>query len=188
MANIRGVLFFALSASGCAFQAAQAEDCKPLQIVASIDMAPSDDALVAPVTLNGKPKYMIVDSGGAFSEITPDTAAELGITPVHRGFSEVDVTGGSADMLATVPDFTLGQLVSHKTVFVVTNNNFGDKIAGLIGPNILKQYDVELDFGAHKINLLSQDHCEGRVIYWPAPVVAVVPIRVAKLGHISLPV
>jgi hypothetical protein len=61
-----------------------------------------------------------------------------------------------------------------------------DEYVGVIGPNILREYDVDIDFGAPKLNLMSPDHCEGKVIYWQASAVAVVPIEVLKTGHIVL--
>jgi len=67
---------------------------------------------------------------------------------------------------------------------------FGDDktVAGILGPNILHAYDLDLDFGNNKLNLMSQDHCEGKVIYWSASAVAMVPMRVAKSWHIVVPV
>jgi len=51
---------------------------------------------------------------------------------------------------------------------------------GLIGGDILSHYDVELNFVARKLNLFSPDHCEGKVIYWPATAGAIVPFSMRR--------
>jgi predicted aspartyl protease len=61
-------------------------------------------------------------------------------------------------------------------------------VAGLIGSNILRAYDVEFDFGNRRVNLLSQNHCEGKVIYWPSTRIAVIPIQITETGHVLVPV
>jgi hypothetical protein len=60
--------------------------------------------------------------------------------------------------------------------------------AGYLGADLLRHYDLEFDFADHKFNLFAQDHCPGKVIYWPAAAVAAVPIHVILTGQIILPV
>ena len=35
-----------------------------------------------------------------------------------------------------------------------------------------------MDFAAGKLNLMLGDHCEGKVVYWPAKALATVPITI----------
>ena len=44
-----------------------------------------------------------------------------------------------------------------------------------------------MNFAARKLNVLSSDHCEGKVVYWQAQALAVVPIKIRNL-HITVPV
>ena len=44
-----------------------------------------------------------------------------------------------------------------------------------------------MDFAASKLNVISSDHCDGKVIYWPAQAAAAVPITVDNY-HITVPV
>lgn len=37
------------------------------------------------------------------------------------------------------------------------------------------KYDTELDFTGGKMNYFATDHCEGKVIYWPAQALAIFP-------------
>src|SRR5438105_11627601 len=174
---------------------AWAEECGPLKIVASVDlkMAGEDRAAFAPVTLQGQTKYMLLDTGGTISEITPATVAALGLeshkTPNLRFY---DVKGNYVDHATVVPDFAIGDLAGHNVDFVVGPDGLfpeNENIAGILGPGILRFYDVALDFENRKFMLLSQDHCEGKVIYWKADAVAAVPMEVVRAsGHIVVPV
>jgi hypothetical protein len=50
------------------------------------------------------------------------------------------------------------------------------------------EYDIELDFAGGKMNYFSRDHCPGKVVYWPAAAIAVVPIRFGDMQHLVLDV
>ncbi len=174
---------------------AAAEECGPLKIVASVDLAvaPDERAVFVPVSLQNEKKYMLLDTGGMVSELTPATVASLGLesrrTPTVRFY---DVKGNYVDHATIVPNFAIGNLTGHNVDFVVGPDGlFANKkdIAGILGPGVLRFYDVAIDFGARTLTLLSQDHCDGKVIYWPTRAVAVVPMQVVKSsGHIVVPV
>jgi predicted aspartyl protease len=175
--------------------AASAEDnCHPLTIIASVDLVPTTDNTwqFVPVTINGSPRLMLLDTGGYVSEITPQAAAEFNLAKRKLGFEQTNVAGESSDEAAMVSSFGLGRLVAKSMEFVVTPEKslFGDDkdLVGIIGPNILRNYDIDIDFGAHKLNLISPDHCEGKVVYWHADAVDVVPMNVLPSGHIVVPV
>jgi len=90
----------------------------------------------------------------------------------------------------TVESFGLGQLTGHKIALHVSPLAQLDEVggaAGLLSTNLFLLYDIDLDFGAGRLNYFSQDHCEGRVAYWPERPVAVVPF-ILEGWHISLPV
>ena len=134
----------------------RAEECGPLKIVASVDlrMAGEDRAGFVPVTLQGQTKYMLLDTGGTISEITPATVAALGLeshkTPNLRFY---DVKGNYVDHATVVPDFAIGDLAGHDVDFVVGPDDLfpkNENIAGILGPGILRFYDVALDFANRK--------------------------------------
>ncbi|MGH6870314.1 MAG: aspartyl protease family protein [Rhizomicrobium sp.] len=173
---------------------ALADDCKPLTLITTIDLKTDKehDAVFAPVTLDGKNELLQVDTGGAFSELTRETADDLKLDrePVNVGV--IDVNGQISYEAGRVKSAMLGNLhVSDMDFIIAHYNPFGDgntEIAGILGPDILMNYDTEFDFGTDKMTLLSPDHCPGKVIYWPADAVAMVPIKVAAHGHITFPV
>jgi predicted aspartyl protease len=190
-----GAIFFAASLAASFGTEAFAEDaCHPLTLITSVDLArrDGDNRMYVPVSLEGKQKLMLLDTGGGMSEISTQAADEFGLPQRMIPVMEVNLAGETSDHSVIVSDFTIGQLSSKSIELVVSpfKDLFGGdtRYAGLISPNILKHYDVDIDFGAPKLSLLSPDHCEGKVIYWPAAAVAVVPMRVLKLGHIIVPV
>jgi len=63
-----------------------------------------------------------------------------------------------------------------------------DGFDGTLAPDMLKHYDVDLDFAHGKMNLFSQDHCPGKVLYWTKGDYVVLPMQVAPSSHIRLPV
>jgi hypothetical protein len=174
---------------------ALAETCSPLKIIASVQFMamPDEREVFVPVSLQGQRKYMLLDTGGTLDEITSQTAAALGLksyrTPTLRFY---DLKGSYVDHATIVPDFSIGNLVGHNVNFVIGPDYlFAGRpdIAGILGPGILRFYDVAVDFGAHSFALISPDHCAGKVVYWPAKTVSVVPIEVIKAsGHIVVPV
>ena len=171
---------------------ALADDCPPLTIVSSIDLTPAGDkdAELVPMQLQDKSYLMLLDTGAVVTEISSQVADELGLVRRQGGLKLYSVSGDYSDEVVQT-SFKLGRVFAKKKDFMIMQNTLthdDERIGGLLGPDILKYYDTEIDFGADKLNLLSPDHCEGKVIYWPATAVAVVPMRVLASGHIIVPV
>jgi len=162
-------------------------------MITSADMRiGADGRIYVPAKINDVSKSMLVDTGGFFTEITEATSRELKLTARHTGLQLVGVAGDTT-RLAVRAGFTLGKLHADSMDFMVMPDvhKFASDVpdsAGLLAPNLLRVYDLDLDFGGRKLNLISQKHCEGKVVYWPASAVAVVPIRVNPDGHIFVPV
>ena len=170
----------------------RAEECnKPLSLVTSFDLVPvkDDRAVLIPVSLNGVSKLFLVDTGGALTEITPQTADALQLPRQRTSMQLFNVSGEMSNQFARV-DVQLGRLAQKDMALMIAPGTepLGDdaNVAGILAPDVLQHYDLDIDFGAHKLNLLSQDHCDGKVIYWQADAVAVVPMRKMDSGHIQL--
>jgi predicted aspartyl protease len=186
-------IVLAAAASFAARECALADTCPPLLVLASVPVVYdiSGHAFV-PVTLQSAHKLMLVDTGGAFSEITQATADALALPRRHAPIRQYGISGQYSDETAEADDFAIGNLVAHHIDFMIEPDgpkSADAQNAGIIGPNILRNYDVEFDFGANRFKLMSQDHCPGKVVYWPAATVAQVPIDIAgDTGHIVVPV
>jgi len=174
-------------------QAAHAAECPPLTLLTSIDMERSqaNDLEYVPVTVADKAKMMILDTGGVASMITPRTADELNLSR-HRGGLRLYSVSNEYSSDYVKASLTLGRLSAPHIDLVVlptgTLQGIDPRVGGILAPDILLNYDVDIDFGADKLNLISPKHCAGKVIYWPAITIAVVPMNVVESGHIIVPV
>jgi predicted aspartyl protease len=192
MRNI-GLAAALLLAAGISAPAFADDSCPPLTILTSVDMTIGHSGRVfVPTQINGTPQYMLVDTGGFFSELTQPVVAELQLKPRHTGLSMTGVSG-STTQTAVAASFALGNLRADSMDFMVSPDEMKfDKdlpgAGGILAPNLLTSYDADFDFANRKFNLLSQKHCDGKVVYWPAGTVAVVPIQMADRFHVQLPV
>ena len=55
---------------------------------------------------------------------------------------------------------------------------------GILGSDFLSLFDVSIDPVTNKLDLLNPDHCPDKVVYWPASVIAKVPVERTKDGHL----
>jgi len=168
---------------------AVADECKLMRL-ASLDFIDQGSILVS-VSLEGKNVPMVVDTGSPASAIDPVVAKELAI-PERRMMEGAfyNLSGESFTYLAMPHDFGLGDMHSNQEALLVWPSPMsGDgHVGGLIAADLLRHYDADMDFGSHKFNLFSQDHCSGKVVYWTSENVAVVPVHVNNNGHIIVPV
>jgi len=177
----------------CAFATPALADCNPLTLITSVDLTMDADktAALVPVTLQGQPKFLLLDTGGAMTVLTPQAADELKLDRIRGNFKIFNVSGEMSDTFVHTSR-VLGRLTAKDIVFVIQPGSepLGDdsRIAGVLAPDILQHYDVDIDYGAGKLNLLSPDHCEGKVIYWKTDTVAVVPMHLMDSGHIQIQV
>jgi predicted aspartyl protease len=168
-----------------------AQDCALKQLT-SVDLKydPSGGPLI-PVTINGQPEAMLIDTGGYESTVTEQTVDSFHLSEVGlpRPFWLELADGKFMSRAAWLSELTIGPMRAKDWRFAVIpraeagSNNW----AGTISPDILANYDVEFDFGAGKFSLLSQDHCPGQVVYWTKGAYASIPIEVsARDYHIRL--
>lgn len=163
-----------------ASRANAADDCPPLKLVNSVDLqtGPARLRYLVPVTINGAPKLFLLDTGGDITQVTAATTSQLNLPLRDSTIKMLGGNGGASTKAAVIDSFQLGRMKAENlTIFVSPFGNLGPNIAGLLAADLMNRYDVELDFAAGKMNYFSQDHCDGKVIYWPAQAVAVVPIK-----------
>jgi predicted aspartyl protease len=190
-----GLSLAALTSAVLAASHAVAADCGALRRVARFDIVPDPVGRpLVPVTIEGRSKHLLVDTGGFNSMLERATVRELGLRPIPVNSAVTTVTGGSSTEVVRVNDFRLGPVpVRDHYFWVDPDGNEGRTIgpyemAGLIGAEILRRYDADFDFAAGTLNLILQDHCPGAVVHWPAPNLAVVPFQLSDSFHISFSV
>ena len=91
-----------------------------------------------------------------------------------------------------IPAFTVGGATGNNLSFAVADENEIAKSApydGIMTGSFFKQYDVELDFTAMKLNYLTPITCTDphKVVFWPHKEVAVIPMTMAD-GEIEVQV
>ncbi|HUO98680.1 MAG TPA: retroviral-like aspartic protease family protein [Rhizomicrobium sp.] len=185
-------ILFIVAAAALATAPAALADCSPLKLVTSVDLESADDGRVdyVPVQLGGQPAKLVLDTGAANTMIWPDAAARLGLKS-HTGHSIVyDVNGGESDQ-EIITTLSIGRMTGHDIHLAVAPHRLGSYdpgASGLLGPDILQNYDISIDFGTGKLDILSSDHCEGKVVYWPERPIAIIPFDMPDGWHIVLPV
>lgn len=159
--------------------AAHAEDCQPLKLVASVQLVPDESgrAYYIPVEIAGVPKLMLLDTAAAITVISEAAAKELKLDTYQAEGRLYNVTGTYTDR-HTIAPLKIGALKGKIDFMVDPHLNGGDpNVIGLLGGDILSHYDVSVDFGTNKMDLLDPDHCEGKVVYWKREALAVIPFK-----------
>ena len=150
--------------------AARAEDCA-LKQVASLAMSGAyPGRVVVDVSIAGKPRHFLVDTGGVFTSIYQDVADGMGLSThaIDQSVEIYDVEGARSKRYTKVPDLTIGTMSSDDIPVLVEPRPPGSnrQIDGVLALDILSKFDLDFDFANHKLNLISQDHCAGKTVYW----------------------
>ncbi len=173
------------------------ENCalKPL-VTLPMTEAPSG-LFTIPMTLNGRETHLVLDTGGGIRALKPFVVEELGLRRIQGDVRMLDVKGNSSLDQVRVPSVTFaGVALPEGMVFSVMAGpsraemrseaegkdsdlpkvNAGNSVEGLFTPDIFfGKADLELDFANKQMILMSNDHCKGKVVHWPAQALAVVP-------------
>jgi len=134
---------------------------------------------LVPTSIDGKDEAMLVDTGGAYSMVTGETAKalDLRIALIDPGMYYMGWNGQTLSQTATAQSVAIGRIKFAHPRFLILPTGFGNvETAGTISPDIMHRFDVEFDFAGAKLNFFSQDHCDGKVVYW-ANDYAVLPFR-----------
>jgi predicted aspartyl protease len=167
---------------------ALADDCR-LGRVATADFT-ENGLIIVPVTLDGTREPMALDTGAPLSAVDPVVAKNLGLIEKRMFQAVYNANGEVVTYLAVVHNLGIGDMHGNDVKMIVWPSPMtkDGRIAGTLGADLLRNYDIDIDFGARRLSLFSQEHCPGRVVYWTNDNVAVVPIHVVNSGHIVLPV
>jgi tetratricopeptide (TPR) repeat protein len=122
------------------------------------------------VKINNRDAKFILDSGAFYSMISSATAAEYNLKTTHAplGLRVIGI-GGAADVrVATVKEFSIVGITLKNREFLVGGSDVGT--AGLLGQNLLEQFDVEYDLATGVIRLFRTEDCDHTLLaYWLAP-------------------
>lgn len=168
--------------------ARQAQNCL-LHVMAAADMETMPDGRVTiPVKFEGHEHRLMVDTGGYINTVTPQLVMEEGYSTKASHANRLQGVGNR--LLKTYvesKDFSIGNAHGENYEFYVDvfNNMFAE---GTLAPEILANYDVDLDFGHDRLNLIQPQHCAGAVVYWTRSPATIVPMEIEDRTHIRIPV
>lgn len=150
--------------------------------------------MAVPIKLIDRPSLLLFDTGGSFRALTLSAVRELGLHTTPGQIRAFNAQGKSAALQTTLPSITLGGIKIPNIQFIVLpdmqalegRESIG--FDGLFALDLLHDVDYEIDISAQRLNIFSQNHCPGQVVYWPHETVAAVPFEVDSNNHVSLPV
>ena len=184
---VAGVFFAAFSTPSLA------ADCVAPRLENSVPLEPlGDQGLVgAPITLDGVERKFLFDTGAVANIVSSRVVEEMKLPQFPNG-SLQDLRGNFSNSAVRVQDVTFGATKARFAVFQVAPDLPFDGILSArtnAGDNLnLANDDLDIDFGAMRLNFFSPDHCDGGgVTDWPRQAFAVVPVTRVR-GHIELPV
>jgi len=163
-------LLFALVAGPAA-----ADDCK-LQQAASFDVVIDSNGVAVPATVEGRSGYFLLDLNASYSQFSKPAAETLRLRMMPTKWDSLYVAYGHEVVKAVNPTVHFGNAAVQISAAVVSPPwQDNPALLGVLGRDFLWRYDVELDLAHNKVNLFSQDHCDGKVVYWTttAPVAAI---------------
>jgi len=119
--------------------------------------------------INGEDARFILDSGAFFS-MMPMAAATQYHLPLRfapMGFTIVGIGGNAKVQIGVVKDFEIGTAKFHNVEFFIGGSDIQSNSVGLIGQNLLANWDVEYDMGHGRIALLRPENCRKTwIAYW----------------------
>lgn len=166
------------------------QQCPPLRVAASVEMISMPSGrVVVPMTVAGEKHYFWIGTATPYTSITASVARAHEFPREHSNIRFVDTNGDVSDKMTTVPSFGIGHLLSGSTKLLMVERDYptanGITPDGTLGADFLRAYDVDLDFGAHRLNLISRDHCNVEPVYWPSTTMAKLPMLVTDDNKIS---
>lgn len=144
--------------------AAWPAECR-LSLVARLPMTEHGGHVLVPVTVNGTALNFIVDTGGYVTAINARVADVLGMKPHGIRFNRItDLGGKDADSYVTADTFQMSHEIAKRFDLMVAPLGPGED--GVLAPDLLGNFDVELDFGGMVMNLFRHHPCSDQAVYW----------------------
>ncbi len=163
-----------------------AEQCT-LRLMATLPMTEVGDGFEVPVSINGETHQFLVDTGGIYSSLAESIVQRQKLNEVSISGTDIfNAKGEKYKKGVSIDSLKVGNNEA-KHFHMLARETFEPDEDGIIAPDLLQLFDVELDFAAHRMNLFSPDHCPGKVVYW-AKEHAAIPFKMPDGYHIVVPV
>lgn len=151
---------------------AASADCR-LEQVSAMPLLPLGAHYAVTAEIEDVTRPMVVDTGAALTVIKASVAKELGLKedPEHANRTTgIGQTTGDSHLNVIPSRLAFGALdLRDRSTGVATMDDGKtpeQQSAGLLGDDILSQFDVEFDFPGHRLTLYREDGCFGTFLPW----------------------
>ena len=183
-------------------------DTAPLQPVANSTL------MTVPVAINGATRQFLLDIGlKRATQVSPELMAELSLPEdvkqtellqFGRGMPFGNINGGIQVTVVDARIFTgdlplrvrvtslgIGNAVDrHLKLMVAPKGEIGRSAPydGFLSGDLLRKYDVELDFAGKQMTWLTPTNCidPNQAVFWAHSAVAILPVSLAKDGRLQM--
>jgi hypothetical protein len=131
------------------------------------DAEPESNIRTVPVSLNGATRQMVLDTGGAVTQLSRDTIEELKLPTLPSSAAVYDINGRVSRRFAKVKDLSFGHLHRDDAALMVWPEP-KRPYAGELAQDLLQPYDVDVDFRAGQLKMYAKGHCPGPLGWTPA--------------------
>ncbi|HEX4271711.1 MAG TPA: aspartyl protease family protein [Rhizomicrobium sp.] len=161
-------------------------ECK-LVLQASLPFVIDRGHVVVDAAVNDHPLHFVVDTGGFVSAISKEAAQKIGLhpTPIGSNWTIKDAGGAESHDYARIEYLSLARFRSENLTLMISSLSAGED--GILAPELLRNFDIELDFANQTMNLFKQPRCDDHVVYWTGDFVKL-PMEITEQGHIRIPV
>ena len=122
--------------------------------------------------MNDQPARMVFDTGASVTVLRPSAAARLGVGPVKPVAGELVGVGGKRSIgTATVRRFAFGNVRQESARIIVAEVAHPSEATpadGILGQDILRYYEVDLDLPSQMVRLYEGSPCDGPLPGWRA--------------------
>jgi predicted aspartyl protease len=164
----------------CAQAQAPANSCS-LAKVTQLPLGENRGWFTTTVRINDHPVVMVIDTGAAHTAVSPELVKQLHL-PQDR-HSKLIVHGVGGDRQAAYPVIAhafragAGHLVDYEMLVanvVEPGAKLGPDVPqGLLGIDLLSDYELEFDFPNRTLTLYTPSNCSGNFVPWSGPFEAI---------------
>jgi predicted aspartyl protease len=171
-----------LALAGCA----QGSGCDLVQ-VAQVPLEPRGRLFAVPVTVNGHAISMMLDTGSEKSLLAEATVQRLGVNRDGRTSTVlVGAAGGSIRTDASIDSILLGGKPLPANRMAVDSLVGYRGIDGILGLDILRDFDLDMDAPNRALTLYRVRRCERAEPPWDEPAAPIAGIS-TRMGWLEMP-
>jgi predicted aspartyl protease len=140
------------------------EPCR-LQLAADLPVTPTQNGLVVTAQVNRVNTQLVLDTGAELTLLTAVTVKSLLLARSRLTVTQLIGVGGAVSNADVYADLQLGTSDFQRRFAVADIPGIG----GLIGGDVLSNYDVELDLFDQRVRLWKASTCRANDLPWSGP-------------------